>query len=291
MEKISIKGPYHFDQVLNRLMLDPLHKVNLQKRTIKVPLIIDGNPVAATVTAVGTTEKPAFLIEPFNEKIFAKLTAIFQWQESLLPIHKHFLQTKLKDLFAIHYGTPLILDFDPYNCLLKCIIHQQLNLAFAYKLTERFVRTFGFTIDDAWFYPQPEKVTALSVEELRELQFSGRKAEYVIGIAREIAEGRLDLYALAEKSAEEITEKLIKLRGVGPWTVQNFLLFGLGRKDLFPAADIGLQNALKKIYQLDRKPTPEEMEAWQQDWKPYRSYASLYLWRSIEKNNGVTNVT
>jgi len=155
-------------------------------------------------------------------------------------------------------------------------------MAFAMKLTERFVQTFGFEKEGVWFYPEPEVVAELTVEQLRELQFSGRKAEYVIGIAKEIVAGNLHFADLKEQSDEDIFKQLIKLRGVGPWTVQNFLMFGLGRPNLFPVADIGIQNALKKHYKLEAKPSIAEMEQFSKGWEPYLSYASLYLWRSIE---------
>ncbi len=174
------------------------------------------------------------------------------------------------------------MEFDPYGCLLKCIIHQQLNMAFAHTLSTRFVQTFGFEKDGVWFYPRPEIVARLQVEQLRELQFSGRKAEYVIGVAKEAVEGRLDFEKIKTMEDEEVLQHMVKLRGVGPWTVQNFLMFGLGRPNLFPAADIGIQNALKKYFDMDRKPTYEEMENLRQGWEPFLSYASLYLWRSIE---------
>ncbi|EIJ82116.1 YfjP [Bacillus methanolicus PB1] len=286
MEKLQVKGPYNFDLVLDRLSLDPLNAVDKPNRSVKVPLLIDGQPIVAEVTATGTTEKPEFNIagieDPYKEKAIKRLTHIFQWNIPLVNIHAHFQNTALKKIFDEHYGTPLVLDFNPYNCLLKCIIHQQLNLAFAHTLTERFVKTFGFQEKGVWFYPLPEKLASLTVEQLRELQFSGRKAEYVIGIAKETAKRRLRFDELEKKSDEEIMEKLIKLRGVGPWTVQNFLIFGLGRPNLFPTADIGIQNALKKLYNLERKPTLEEMNEYKKNWAPYLSYASLYLWRSIE---------
>jgi DNA-3-methyladenine glycosylase II len=97
-----------------------------------------------------------------------------------------------------------------------------------------------------------------------------------------IVQGELNLEKIKQLSDEEILAHLVKLRGVGPWTVQNFLMFGLGRPNLFPIADIGIQNALKKLYNLDRKPTEEEMKTFKLGWDPYLSYASLYLWRSIE---------
>lgn len=286
METIQITGPYNFDLVLDRLSIDSLHVVNLENRSVKVPLLIESQPVVAEVRAVGTTEKPEFIISgidgSYKEKSQERLAEIFQWKVPLDRIHLHFLESDLKNIFTEHYGTPLILDFSPYNCLLKCIIHQQLNMTFAMRLTERFVQTFGFEKDGVWFYPQPEVVAEITVEQLRELQFSGRKAEYVIGIAKEIVAGNLHFAELKEQTDEEIFKQLIKLRGVGPWTVQNFLMFGLGRPNLFPVADIGLQNALKKLYKLDAKPTLEEMQQYSEGWEPYLSYASLYLWRSIE---------
>lgn len=280
---MKMAGPYNFDLVLDRLSLDPLNIVDLDKRSVKIPLMIEKRPKVVEVTAVGTTDDPEFLISGVESEVeLAKLAHILQWDTPLAIIHEHFQKTDLAPIFSEHRGTPLILDFDPYDCLLKCIIHQQLNLAFARTLTERFVRTFGTMVDGVYFYPQPEVVANLKVEDLRELQFSGRKAEYIIGVAKAIVEGALDIDSLSEKTDDEIMEELTKLRGVGPWTVQNVLMFGLGRPNLFPAADIGLQNALKKRYDLDRKPTIEEMEAYQKEWEPYLSYASLYLWRSIE---------
>ncbi|MBU8880539.1 DNA-3-methyladenine glycosylase [Bacillus sp. FJAT-29790] len=286
METIQIKGPYNFDLVLDRLSLDPLNQVDLENRTVKVPLYRVNTPIVARVQATGTTQAPEFVIEvtddAYTEQAIERLNEIFQWNISLENIHSHFQKTDLKSIFAQNYGTPLVLDFDPYNCLMKCIIHQQLNLKFAHTLTERFVKTYGFEKDSAWFYPLPERVAAIKVEELRELQFSGRKAEYIIGIAKAAVDGDLKLAELKSKSDKEIMEQLIKLRGVGPWTVQNFLMFGLGRPNLFPFADIGIQNALKKLYNLEAKPALEEMEQFSKSWDPYLSYASLYLWRSIE---------
>lgn len=283
-ETIKITGPYDFDRVLDRLSLDPLNVINKQKRLVKIPLVFDHVSTVIAVQAIGSTEHPEFLIQGIEakEQAIEKTKQIFQWNIPLGSIHQHFQGTNLGELFSEHYGTPLILDFNPYGCLLKCIIHQQLNLAFAHTLSKRFVETFGVEKDGVWFYPSPEVVANLSVEQLRELQFSGRKAEYVIGVGKVISDGTLQIERLSEMTDQEIYDQLIKLRGVGPWTVQNFLMFGLGRPNLFPTADIGIQNALKKRFNMDQKPTLEEMENLKQGWEPYLSYASLYLWRSIE---------
>ena len=144
------------------------------------------------------------------------------------------------------------------------------------------LRTFGSETDGVWRYPSPEIVANLDVSTLREMQFSTRKAEYMIGLSQAIADGSLELEKLRQMDDDEVTAKLTAYRGVGPWTAQGFLMFGLGRPNLFPVADIGLQNALKILWKLDKKPTKEEIIAHFPDWTPYLSYAALYLWRSIE---------
>jgi len=283
---VPVLGPYNFDLVLSRLALDPLHQVDATERSVKVPIGLENEKIVAKVKAIGTTEGPVFQLEGIpikhEEEVIRELTRIFQWESSLIDVHEHFQGTELKELFNSHFGTPLVLDFHPYNCLVKCIIHQQLNIKFAYTLTERFVKAYGTEVNGAWFYPSPDRVAALTVEELRELQFSTRKAEYIIDISKEIAEGRLSLESLYNRTDEEIMKELIVYRGIGQWTIQNVLLFGLGRQNLFPIADIGIQNALKKLLGLEAKPTKEEMEQLIPAWEPYLSYASLYLWRSIE---------
>lgn len=283
---VPVLGPYNFDLVLSRLALDPLHQLDATERSVKVPIGLENEKIVAKVKAIGTTEGPVFQLEGIpikhEEEVIRELTRIFQWESSLIDVHEHFQGTELKELFNSHFGTPLVLDFHPYNCLVKCIIHQQLNIKFAYTLTERFVKAYGTEVNGAWFYPSPDRVAALTVEELRELQFSTRKAEYIIDISKEIAEGRLSLESLYDRTDEEIMKELIVYRGIGQWTIQNVLLFGLGRQNLFPIADIGIQNALKKLLGLEAKPTKEEMEQLIPAWEPYLSYASLYLWRSIE---------
>jgi DNA-3-methyladenine glycosylase II len=211
-----------------------------------------------------------------------EIKSIFHFDRPLDGIQTHFVGTDLEQLFIDHEGTPLIKSFSLYGDLMTSIIHQQLNLSFAHTLTKRFVESFGEEVDGVWRYPSPERIALLDVAELRDRQFSMRKAEYVIGLSQVIAAGTLDLEQFKRMDDEEVVAKLVAFRGVGPWTAQNFLMFGLGRPNLFPLADIGLQNALKQLWGLDRKPTKDEMQARFSDWTPYLSYAALYLWRSIE---------
>jgi DNA-3-methyladenine glycosylase II len=277
--EISLEFPYNFERALDRLALDPLHAIDLSERSIIVPME-EGNLVQ--VKAVGSTEKPLFQVEGALDGQLQNIRELFHFHLSLDPVQEHFKESGLASLFAEHQGTPLIREFSLYGSLMKSIIHQQLNLAFAHTLTSRFVQSFGTEKEGVWFYPVPATIAALQVSDLRELQFSTRKAEYVIGLSRAIESGELDLHSMRSKSDEEITEELVSYRGVGPWTAQNFLLFGLGRPNLFPIADIGLQNALKVHWQLKEKPKQEEILKFLPEWDPYLSYAALYLWRSVE---------
>ncbi|MGM0875946.1 MAG: DNA-3-methyladenine glycosylase family protein [Bacillota bacterium] len=285
-EIVATEGPYDFDRVLDRLSLDPLIFLNKGENFVKVPLVIEEKPYVIKVKAVGSTEDPSFEISGSNEKVkelaLMEVQRIFQWDFSLHTLGLHFQTTNIADIFQQHAGTPIVLEFDLYSCLMKCIIHQQLNLAFAHTLTERFVTNFGYQVEDVWFYPKSETVAALEYDDLKALQFSGRKAEYVIDTSRLITGGKLNLTELDMLSDDEIMKKLIKIRGVGPWTVQNLLLAGLGRPNLFPKADIGIQKAMQKHFNLEKKPTSEEMDQYSKQWSPYLSYATLYLWRSIE---------
>lgn len=283
--EMKIAGPYNYVRVIERLSSDPLNVIDKQKYEIKIPLKIYGDSIVAIVSFTGEIANPICHIQipsSYEEEGIRQLAHIFQLEVPLGEVNNHFFQTDLKQLFQQFSGLPLICDFDFYFCMMKTIIHQQLNIRFAYTLTERFVQSFGKQLDGVWFYPSPKIVSELEYEDLRKLQFSQRKAEYVIDTSRLIVEGNLDLEKLKIMSDDAFIEELIKIRGIGYWTAENILLFGLGRKNLFPIKDIGIQNALKKLYNLDQKPSLEQMLKWSEAWSPYKSYASLYLWESLD---------
>lgn len=287
-EIFEIAGPYNFHQALKRLKIDPLLKLDLNEEEITIPMWVKGYPIVVMVRQVGTIEQPCFHLKTKDElpvlrvDVIEQLSHLFHWNIPLKNVADYFQNKELGPLFEQFRGTPFICDFQLYGSLMKVIIHQQLNMAFAYKLSERFVKTFGFEQEGAWFYPTPETVSELDVSQLRELQFSQRKAEYVIDTSKLLVEGTLNLEELVEQSDEEIFKTLVKIRGIGPWTAECFLMFGLGRMDLFPILDVGIQNAMKKFYSWEAKPTHETMLEKSINWEPYRTYASLYLWESIE---------
>lgn len=213
----------------------------------------------------------------------ARLARMFSTEVDLAPFYEQFQENSyLQDVIQQRKGMHLILEPTIYECLMKTIISQQLNISFAATLLKRFINFAGsqkeISGDKVAVFPTPDVVAGLRYEDLQELQFSRRKAEYVIDISNKVAHGHLHLESLYEKSNDEIFDMLLPLRGVGKWTVECLLLFGVGRPNLLPAADVGLRNALQKVYHLSAKPSEELTREIGKTWSPYASYVTFYLW-------------
>ncbi len=183
-------------------------------------------------------------------------------------------------------GLRLIGIPDLFEALCWSIIGQQINLAFAYSLKRRIVELAGeqITYDGHVFhaFPTPARVAALTVEELRPLQFSGRKAEYLIGVAQafesvEISKAQL----LALPTAEAMIQKLTSLRGVGEWTANYSLMKSLKIPTSVPYGDVGLYNALAALKGLPKRPSRLELASVFDAFQGWEAYLTLYLWRSL----------
>ncbi len=173
-----------------------------------------------------------------------------------------------------------------FEALATAIIDQQLNVAFAVTLRQRFIENFGprWEVNGRTFrcFPMAETVAELEVADLRRLQFSTRKAEYIIAVAHRQVAGDFVSERLERLSDDELRQKLLALRGVGPWTAEYTGLLGLGREDFLPAGDVGLQKAVQRAYGLAERPRAEEVYTLAQAWRPYRGIATIYLWRWLE---------
>lgn len=192
----------------------------------------------------------------------------------------------LKPLVRRYFGLRIICYPDLFEAIVWAILGQQINLLFAYTLKKRFVKLYGESLDfdgeTFWAFPPFEKIASLESEDLRLLQFSTRKAEYIIGIAKAMADGELTKEALlALRSYEEVKRFLITLRGIGAWSADYVMMRSLHYTEAFPIADVGLHNALKVLLGLDRKPTIKEIEILARGWEGWQAYATFYLWRSL----------
>ncbi len=191
----------------------------------------------------------------------------------------------LESLPDSFYGFRIIAIPDLFESLAWSIIGQQINLRFAYRIKRAFVESYGEPADDdlgIYHFPGFEVVRDLSVTELRELQFSSRKAEYLIGIARSFSNGSIAQERLADMTdTAEVIDELCKTRGIGEWTANYAVMKSLGRMDCIPWGDTGMLEAIRKMRGLDRKPTREEVQAFYKPFKGWESYLTFYLWRSL----------
>ncbi len=128
----------------------------------------------------------------------------------------------------------------------------------------------------------PEVLVTFDVDQFRSLGISRQKAGYILDLAGKVHEGEVNLKGVGRLDDEGVIVELTKIKGIGPWTAKMFLMFCLGRLDVFPHDDLGLQNAIKKHYQPRGIFDKQRMEKIAQPWRPYATIASWYLWRSLE---------
>jgi DNA-3-methyladenine glycosylase II len=169
-----------------------------------------------------------------------------------------------------------------FEMLITAILGQQISMIAAHAIKQRLVLSLGAsaTADGRLYhaFPTPSALAAVSEDDLLVLKFSRRKAEYARQLAIDIAHGALDLDALRGQPHEVILEQLLRIRGIGHWTAEYVLLRGYGYPDALPAGDAGLRRQVFKYYDLPAPPTEAEITAIGETWRPYRSWATLYLW-------------
>lgn len=160
--------------------------------------------------------------------------------------------------------------------LCREIITQQLAGGASRAITKRFIALFSKK------RVTPKKVLFLKDEELREVGMSWAKARYIKDLALKVNNGEVDLSNLHKKGNEEVINELVKVKGIGRWTSEMFLIFTLGREDVFSHGDLGLKRALQLLYKLRERPSEKEAELIIAKWTPYKSYGSLALWESLD---------
>ena len=163
----------------------------------------------------------------------------------------------------------------PYETLTRAIAHQQLNGRAAETILGRFVALFP----DARRFPSPEAVLAVRPSALRRVGFSAAKALAIRDIARHAVKGVVPTTrACARLTDDELIERLVQIRGVGRWTVEMLLIFTLCRPDVLPVDDFGVREGYRIAYGRRKQPTPKQLRAIGERWKPYRSVAARYFW-------------
>jgi DNA-3-methyladenine glycosylase II len=166
----------------------------------------------------------------------------------------------------------------PYQSLVQAVAHQQLNGTAAQTILKRFIALFP-----GQKFPSPEAIVAAPDEHLRSAGLSRAKTAAIKDIAHKTTTGQVPTRREAARlSDEELVARLTEIRGVGPWTVEMFLIFTLGRRDVLPVGDYGVRCGFAKAYGWKELPTAKELLAEGERWRPYRSIASWYMWRVLE---------
>jgi DNA-3-methyladenine glycosylase II len=164
---------------------------------------------------------------------------------------------------------------DPFQSLVESIIYQQLAGRAANAIYNRFINYYG-----------NKQVTPIGIlnspnDNLKKVGLSNRKIDYLKDLASHVYDGRINLEELSKMNDEEIINKLINVKGIGRWTSEMFLIFSLGRQDVLPITDLGVRKAMQKVYSLSELPKPNIMMEIAKPWRPYRSIATWYLWKSL----------
>lgn len=166
---------------------------------------------------------------------------------------------------------------NPFESLIRSIIYQQLSGKSANAIFQRFMGYYGDS------FPSPNQIVDTEAEILRrKIGLSYKKITYVKDLSKMVVSGELLLDNLVNLSDEQVILELIKVKGIGRWTAEMFLIFCLKREDVFPLGDLGIKKAMKLLYNLDRLPTDEFILSISTKWRPYRSIAAWYLWKSLQ---------
>jgi DNA-3-methyladenine glycosylase II len=177
---------------------------------------------------------------------------------------------------------------DPFQSLVESIIYQQLAGSAARVIYSRFIKYYNNdnNINSRPFLP--EQILSTSNSAFRSLiGLSNKKIEYIKDLSAKVIQRKLDISTLHKLSDEEIIAQLIQVKGIGRWTAEMFLIFCLERLDVLPVTDLGIRKAMQKTYSLSELPKSAEMLSIAQPWKPYRTVATWYLWKSLSKFDSI----
>ena len=164
-----------------------------------------------------------------------------------------------------------------FQALVESIISQQLSIKASDTIEKRFKALFKTQT-----FPKPKEVLKMSDAKMRSVGLSGSKTKYIKDLAKRVESGDLHFRGIGTKSEEEIIEMLVQVKGIGRWTAEMFLMFAVARPDVYSHGDLGLRNAIVKLYKVRGELTQKKAGKIASKWSPYRTLACRYLWASLE---------
>jgi len=291
--KLKAKGPYRFDFSCAFYRRSKFEMVDrYAEKYFMRPLEVSGNPILIRI--------------PYGRGGPLK-TLNVHWQAAPGAVNKKELRRTLRLMFCLDWeiedfyrlrldpvmrrlvekyrGFRPILTPNVFEAAAWAIIGQQVNLQFAYRIKSRLVEYVGkrISVDGEKYYlfPSAGDIAGIGYDKLRSMQLSGRKAEYLRDFSRMVADGRLDLESLGGWEYSRAIEKLLSVRGLGPWSANYILMRGAGHIDAFPFGDSGINQAVRKLYRPKDDWSIDDLVKLSDKWRPYRTLAAFYLWKSL----------
>lgn len=281
------KPPYNFELVASLYSRFPQCVDTYTKSSYKRALEIDGQICLVEVSSTGSVDCPLLEVCVTPSTVNrAKLKKTVSWMLSVEEDFSAFYSLAKKDkklwglvspLYGLHAPkTPTV-----YEALIIAISEQQIALPVAIALRKRLAEKHGKRIlvkgKRYYAFPSPMAIAKARVEDIREMKFSTKKAEYMIDISKKVVSGEIDLEQMKSWEVGKVLETLTQYRGLGPWTVEYMMVRGMGRYDALPAADIGLRNSLTKYLGSKERVSEAKVRAFLQPFGRYKGNAAFYL--------------
>jgi len=258
-------------------------------------LDLDGNLVLAAVRSVGSVEAPELVVELQSERLNSgdielaagRVAWLLGTDQDLTPFYQAARDdAPLSAIVRQFHGLHLPHTATVYEALVLAILGQQIATNVARIIRTLLIETHGptqaFDGQDFYAFPRPETLSALTVEQLRTMKLSQRKAEYVKGISQASMDNSPDGFeSLHQMSDEEVVQKTVELRGVGIWTAQWVLIRALGRPDALPLGDLALRRVVSRVYFGGSEINDAQLDEFAQRWSPWRTYATVYLFTAM----------
>ncbi len=253
--------------------------------TLSLPLRVGSRAVLAEVRQV--SRRPAVLEAEVSggaraPRALGEIAGQVSWvvfaEQDLRPFYRQVREHPVMGpLVRRLYGLKATRPASLFDMAVLAVTEQQISLAAARRIRERLMAAFGESVDGHSLHPSPEALAGRSVEDLKACGLSGMKAEYIIGLARQVAEGAVDLDSLKERDDADAREYIISLRGFGPWAAEYILVRGLGREDVVPADDLGIRTQVGRYLGDGSRMSPPEVRRALEPFAPWRGLAAFYI--------------
>lgn len=288
---VKVPRDYSFElnyEFLTRSTKEILHSIEGQ--SIFKAIKILNEPTLVSIRPFRRTFEIAYLHQvPSPEVRLAVVDYVRQWfdlENDLTPFYALARADKLlQSAVDQYYGYRIVGMPDLFESLCWAVIGQQINLAFAYTLKQRFVENFGRKLEadgrKYYLFPEPEIVAGLTDEDLLPLQFSRQKSKYVVLIARAFTSKIISKEFIGSLPFQEARQQLMSIKGVGNWTANYALMKTFRYREAFPLEDAGLHNAIRRLKNMKEKPSVEQVRRIFRKYKGWEAYATLYFWKTL----------